>query len=91
MPSGVLASMPPGLAPSLAAAAGAPGEAQHRDMNLLFIQQAKSGTLQMDKVTGTNGTLSLEDVSDHTVWFADRPDRTAGQVTQQTTKQARNG
>eukprot|EP00884_Botryococcus_braunii_P013914 jgi/Botrbrau1/22523/Bobra.114_2s0048.1 len=78
--AGALDSMPPGLAPSLALAATAPSDAQHKDMNLLFIQQAKSGALRMNDSAGSKGILVLDGVSDHAVWFADRPDRTAGQV-----------
>jgi hypothetical protein len=73
------ASMPPNLAPALAEAA-ARGPSQQEELSLLFIQQAKAGKLVMDANSSTNGSLILTGVARHTVWFADRPARTAGQV-----------
>ncbi len=42
--------------------------------------QAKAGRLTMDSNDSSNGTLTLTGVASHTIWFADRPGRTAGQV-----------
>jgi hypothetical protein len=67
------------LAPALAQAA-ARGPSQQEELNLLFIQQARAGKLVMDADSSTSGSLILTGVARHTVWFADRPGRTAGQV-----------
>jgi len=42
----------------------------------LFIQNAQSGTIS--EVNGTTSTLELNDVSDKTIMFSDRPDRIVG-------------
>ena len=46
--------------------------------NFLFIQSAQSGSIS--EVNATTSTLELNDVSDKTIMFSDRPDRIVASV-----------
>ena len=43
----------------------------------LFVVTAASATLSM---TGEKGSLRLDGLRPHTIWFADKPSRTGGQL-----------
>lgn len=68
----------PAGVPSTAKSGVAPGPGQQEELNLLFLQQAKSGSLSMNG--SRKGSLVLAGISKHTIWFTDRPGRSAGQV-----------
>eukprot|EP00884_Botryococcus_braunii_P013906 jgi/Botrbrau1/22516/Bobra.114_2s0041.1 len=79
MSGGVSAGrLAPALSPTSANSIGAPGPDQQRELNLLFIQQIQSGKLALDN--RGEGSLVLDGVGKHTIWFTDRPGRSAGQV-----------
>eukprot|EP00884_Botryococcus_braunii_P013905 jgi/Botrbrau1/22515/Bobra.114_2s0040.1 len=79
MCGGVFAGrLAPALPPTSAKPIGAPGPDQQTELNLLFIQQINSGKLALDN--RGKGSLVLDGVGRHTIWFADRPGRSAGQV-----------
>jgi hypothetical protein len=65
-------------APTSGNTIGAPGPDQQFELNLLFIQQIQSGKLALDN--RGEGSLVLDGVGKHTIWFTDRPGRSAGQV-----------
>ena len=80
--------MIPAMLTCAAAAAGASAAEPHRillqtkdsgsnNTGDLFVVTAASATLSM---TGEQGSLRLDGLRPHTVWFADKPARTGGQL-----------
>ena len=58
------------------ATATAGGDNKMTEAKFLFIQSAQSGSVS--EVNATTSTLELNDVSDKTILFSDRPDRIVG-------------
>ncbi len=55
----------------------APASANSNNTGDLFVVTAATATLTM---VGSKGSLLLEGLRPHTIWFADKPARTGGQL-----------